>query len=89
MLNEIRGLYGKIVITIVPSYTKKYHWHCYLCNTDSNKNVVFSGIALDCGDTYNVSHTQSENLDLNICCQEKMFKIGFTMYNSASQNAYH
>ena len=34
--DEIEGLYDKIMITIVPSCTRKislvcYHWHCYLC----------------------------------------------------------
>ena len=58
-------LYDKIIITIVPSYTGKkiYHsfvgiGHCYSLlhtrnNTDGNKCVIFSGIALYYGDTYN------------------------------------
>ena len=58
-------LYDKIIITIVPSYTGKkiYHsfvgiGHCYSLlhtrnNTDGNKCVIFSGIVLYYGDTYN------------------------------------
>ena len=63
MCNEIEGSYDKIIIIIVPSYTRKIslvnllplallhvlHTHN---NTDSNKLVIFSGIASYYGDTY-------------------------------------
>ena len=43
--NEIEGLYDKITITIVPSYTGKIslvccHWHCYLCCALSQLKTV-------------------------------------------------
>ena len=60
--NEIEGSYNKIIITIVPSYTGKNITHLLLLalllmlrtrnNTDGNKLVIFSGIALYYGDTY-------------------------------------
>jgi len=60
---KIEGSYDKIMITIVPSYTRKT---CLLllalllmlhtrCNTDGNKLVIFSGIALYYGDNYILS----------------------------------
>ena len=64
MCNEIEDSYDKIIITIVPSYTGKNislvccRWHCYsyilrTCNnTDSNKPMIFSGIASYYGDNY-------------------------------------
>ena len=56
-------LYDKIIITIVPTYTGKYHsflangkvTHVCTC-TDGNK--IFSGIAWYSGDTY-VYHTSN------------------------------
>ena len=64
----MEGTYEKIIITIVPSYTGKkkstrllplalllvLHTHN---NSDSNKLVIFSGIALYYGDTYILSIT--------------------------------
>ena len=60
--NEIEGLYDKIIITIVQSYTGKNIMSLLLLalllmlhtrnNTDGNKVVIFSGIALYYGDTY-------------------------------------
>ena len=60
--NEIEGSYDKIIITIVPSYTGKNITHLLPLalllmlrthsNTDGNKLVIFSGIALYYGDTY-------------------------------------
>ena len=60
--NEMEGLYDKIIITIVPSYTGKnvtslLPFALLLVlrtrnNTDGNKLVIFSGIALYYGDTY-------------------------------------
>ena len=65
MCNEIEGSYDKIIITIVPSYTGKNITRLLLLalllvlrthnNTDGNKLVIFSGIALYYGDTYIVS----------------------------------
>ena len=65
--NEIEGSYDKIIITIIPSYTGKIitrllplallfvlHIHN---NTDSNKLVIFSGIALYYGNNYILSRT--------------------------------
>ena len=57
MCNEIEGSYDKIIITIVPSYTGKNTTRlllmlCTRNNTDGNKLVIFSGIALYYGDTY-------------------------------------
>ena len=62
MCNEIEGSYDKIIITIVPSYTGKNIMSLLLLalllvlhtrnNTDGNKLVIFSGIALYYGDTY-------------------------------------
>ena len=55
------GLYDKIVITIVPSYTRQNITHLlpltlllvpHTCNTDGNKVVIFSGVALFYVDTY-------------------------------------
>ena len=62
--NEIEGLYDKIIITIVPSYTGK-NITCLLplalllvlhtCNnSDGNKLVIFSGIAWYYGGKYHV-----------------------------------
>ena len=59
MCNEIEGSYDKIMITIVPSYTEKISpfvavgivTHAAACNnTDGNKLVIFSGMALYYGD---------------------------------------
>ena len=60
--NEIEGSYDKIIITILPSYTRKNITRLLplalllvlrTCNnTDGNKLVIFSGIALYYGDTY-------------------------------------
>ena len=60
--NEIEGSYDKIIITIVPSYTGKNITRLLPLalllvlrtrnNTDGNKLVIFSGIALCYGDTY-------------------------------------
>ena len=60
--NEIGSSYDKIIITIVPSYTGKNITRLLPLalllklrtrnNTDSNKLVIFSGIALYYGDTY-------------------------------------
>ena len=58
---NVQGLYDKIIITIVPSYTGKKKITCLLPlalllvlrthnNTDSNKLVIFSSIALCYGD---------------------------------------
>ena len=62
MCNEIESSYDKIIITIVPSYTGKNITHLLPLalllmlhthnNTDGNKLVIFSGIALYYGDTY-------------------------------------
>ena len=60
--NEIEGSYYKIIITIVPSYTRKSITHLLPLalllvlhtrnNTDGNKFVIFSGIAWYYGDNY-------------------------------------
>ena len=57
--NEIGGSYDKIIITIVPSYTGKNITRSLPLalllmsnNTDGNKLMIFSGIALYFGDTY-------------------------------------
>ena len=56
MCIEIEGSYDKIIITIVPSYArKKYHSFVAIGvhthnNTDSNKLMIFSSIALYYGD---------------------------------------
>ena len=60
--NEIGGSYDKIIITIVPSYTGKNTTRLLPLalllvlrtrnNTDGNKLVTFSGIALYYGDNY-------------------------------------
>ena len=60
--NEIEGSCDEIIITIVPSYTGKnitcllpFALLLVLCthnNTDSNKVIIFSSIALYYGDTY-------------------------------------
>ena len=60
--NKIEGLYDKIIITIVQSYTGKNITRLLALlfmlhirnNTDGNKLVIFSGIALYDGDTYNI-----------------------------------
>ena len=64
MCNEIEGSYDKIIITIVPSYTITdllllalllvLHTHK---NTDGNKLVTFSSVALYYGDTVAYSIT--------------------------------
>ena len=64
--NEIKGSYDKFIITIVPSYTRK-NITCLLLlalllvlrtrnNTDGNKLMIFSGIALYYGDNYILSY---------------------------------
>ena len=63
--NEIEGLYDKIIITIVPRYTGKNITRLLPLalllvlrtrnNTDGNKLMIFSSIALYYGDTYIVS----------------------------------
>ena len=65
MCNEIEGSYDKIIITIVPNYTGKNITRLLplalllvlrtCTNTDGNKLVIFSGIALYYGDTYIIS----------------------------------
>ena len=50
--NEIEGLYHKIIITIVPSYTRKKYHSLVAVGIDDNKLMIFSGIALYYGDTY-------------------------------------
>ena len=65
--NEIEGSYDKIIITIVPSYIGKNITRLLPLalllvlrtrnNTDGNKFVIFSGIALYYGDTYILSQT--------------------------------
>ena len=60
--NEIESSYDKIIITIVPSYTRKNITRllplamllvlCTCNNTDGNKLVIFSGIASYYGDNY-------------------------------------
>ena len=60
--NEIEGSYDKIIITIVPSYTGENITSLLPLalllvlrtrnNTDGNKLVIFSGIALYYGDNY-------------------------------------
>ena len=82
MCNEIEGSYDNIIIvTIVPSYTRKKH-HSFVAsgtvtraahsyNTDSNKLVVFSSIALYYSDTYinhrmDIRRTQSKQAQLQI-----------------------
>ena len=60
--NEIKGSYDKIITTIVSSYTGKNITHLLPLalllvlytrnNTDGNKVMIFSGIALYYGDTY-------------------------------------
>ena len=62
MCNKIKGLYDKIIITIVPSYTGKNITRLLSLvlllvlrthnNTDGNKLMIFSGVALYYGDTY-------------------------------------
>ena len=62
MCNEIKGLYDKIIVTIIPSYTGKNVTRLLPLalllmlrtrnNTDGNKLVIFSGVALYYGDTY-------------------------------------
>ena len=64
--NEIEGSYDKIIITIVPSYTGKNITRLLPLalllvlrtrnNTDGNKLVIFSGIALYYGDNYIIYH---------------------------------
>ena len=59
--NEIEGSYDKIIIAIVPSYN-----HLFVAidvvtrnNTDGNKLMILSSIALYYGDTYIVSSYQA------------------------------
>ena len=62
MCNEIEGSHDKIIITIVPGYTGKDITHLLPLalllmlwarnNTDGNKLMIFSGIALYYDDTY-------------------------------------
>ena len=60
MCNEIEGSYDKIIITIVPSYTLlllALLLVLHTCNnTNGNKLVIFSSIALYYGDTYIFIH---------------------------------
>ena len=64
--NEIESSYDKIIITIVPSYTRKNITRllplplllmlCTCNNTDGNKLVIFSGTALYYGDNYMIGY---------------------------------
>ena len=68
MCNEIEGSYDKIIITIVPRYTRKNITRLLPLalllvlrtrnNTDGNKLVIFSGIALYYGDNYILTSLQ-------------------------------
>ena len=76
--NEIEGSYDKIIITIVPSYTGENITRLLPLalllvlrtrnNTDGNKLVIFSGIALYYGDNYIVfaqnilPHTENKGI---------------------------
>jgi len=71
MCNEIEGLYDKIIITIVSSYTGKNITRLLPLallvvlrtrnNTDGNKLRIFSSIALYCGDNNIVQNCYSAN----------------------------
>ena len=55
--NEMKGLYDKIIITIVPGYTGKNITHLLPLqkyNINGNKLMIFPSIALYYGDTYTV-----------------------------------
>ena len=66
MKSEVRMI--KIIITIVPSYTRRNITRLLPLalllvlhtrnNTDGNKLVIFSGVALYCGDNYIISPPQ-------------------------------
>ena len=74
MCNEIKGSYDKIIITIVPSYTRKNITRFLPLalllvlhtrnNTDGNKLVIFSGIALYCGDNYIILYRSERYLGM-------------------------
>ena len=82
MCNEIKGSYDKIIITIVPSYTGKNITRllplalllvlCTRNNTDGNKLVIFSGIALYYGDTYILSTRWEEGWSSEYTCGLKL-----------------
>ena len=78
MCNEIEDSYDKIIITIVPSYTGKNTTRLLPLalllmlrthnNTDGNKLVIFSGIALYYGDTYIIVHN-GMHISFGLCCR--------------------
>ena len=89
MCNEIEGSYDKIIITIAPSYTEKnitrllplalllvLHTHN---NTDSNKLMTFSGIALYYGDNYIVI----------LCVDYYSFMWYSTAHSGSPQDAFY
>ena len=81
--NEIESSYDKIIITIVPSHTRKNITHLFPLtlllvlrtgnNIDGNKHMISSGIALYYGDTFTrgtwhaASLTQSKTWRLQTC----------------------
>ena len=87
--NEIEGSYDKIIITIVPSYTGKNITHLLPLalllvlrtrnNTDGNKLVIFSGIALYYGDNYIIPC--ASNLCVCVCVSVTIISARFTCKN--------
>ena len=80
--NEIKGSYDKIIITIVPSYTRKnitrlLPLELFLLlrtcnNTDCNKLGIFSSIASYYGDNYNLGPEEKQRIESFFCCCEKV-----------------
>ena len=79
MCNEIKGSYDKSIITTVPSYTGKSITRLLLLalllvlrtrnNTDGNKLMIFSGIALYYVDNYIIYNKDLKRWGHNINIQ--------------------
>ena len=97
MCNEIEGSYDKIIITIVPSYTGKNITHLLPLalllalrtrnNTDGNKLMIFSGIALYYGDTYIVSRYLIGNMCTRFYSQMFLLLVVNTYILNTSRRA--
>ena len=98
--NEIEGSYDKIIITIVPSYTGKNITRLLPLalllvlrtrnNTDGNKLVIFSGIALYYGDNYivQVVHQNGGSFlvyGIVITCWKRSIRAAISDYWTATE----
>ena len=74
---RIKGSHNKIIITIVTSYTRKYHLSVAL-HTDGNKLVVFPSITLYYDDT-GIIHEQKRHAP----------RTSYPVYHKVSLNCFN